>query len=125
MSRKGRVVSSKSVSKTELKYFGRNLKLLLIKLFDQLIVMGDDLKIREIDASRRRQYRRISSILVHPGYDHYAHVPKDDIALIAVASPFVLTPTFSPANVTNSTASHNELCRIGKWKNREQSHSFR
>lgn len=79
--------------------------------------MGDDAKVQEYDASPSRQYRHISRIVVHQGYDYYAYIPKDDITLLMLAEPFVLTSTFSPVNVTNATAVDNESCRIGKWKN--------
>lgn len=123
MSRGGRVVSTKSVSWAKLKYFERNLR--LIKLFVQLIVMGDDLKVKKRNASPSRQYRPISRISVHQGYDHNRYIPKDDIAVIVVATPFLLTATFSPVNVTNITAVDNESCSVGKWKTWNQSHSIR
>lgn len=84
--------------------------------------MGDDLKIKRSAASARRQCRDISKIVVHKRFSYSSGIPTNDIAIIKVAKPFFLTETFSPVNVSKSRAVDNEPCRVGKWKNRKQSH---
>lgn len=78
--------------------------------------MGDDLKVEWGAASASRQYRNISKIVVHEGYSISNNIPKNDIALIILAEPFVPTNTFSPVDVTSDKFVDNESCRIGKKK---------
>lgn len=49
---------------------------------------------------------------MHEEYDAYYHT--NDIALIILDRPFLLTPTFRPVNVTEIRAVENEQCRTGK-----------
>lgn len=96
----------------------------LIKIFVQFIIIGDDLKVKETDASPSRQYRNISRISMHERYDDNSRNFHDDIALIVVATPFVLTEAFRPVKVTNVAPVVNELCRVGKLKNRKRRISY-
>lgn len=61
----------------------------------------------------RRQTRTIKKIVVHKEYD--ADRPRNDIALIVLEKPFMISRTFEPVNVTKSGPVDNESCRVGKW----------
>lgn len=84
----------------------------------QLTVVGDDLKSSEGGASYHRQTRNVRRYIVHEDYDA-SH--SNDIALIILDKPFLLTPTFSPVNVTENRTVDNEPCRTGKKKSQSYS----
>lgn len=84
--------------------------------------MGDDLKVEVNEASSSRQYRDILKLSVNERFEYFDSTPKNDIALIVVATPFVLSNTFRPVNVTNAVAVENESCRTGKLRIRKQLH---
>lgn len=80
--------------------------------------MGDDLRIANYDAIPTRQYRRVNKIVMHGRYN--PETQQNDIALITVETPFLITNTFSPVNITDVAPVDNEPCRVGmKLKNRK------
>lgn len=70
------------------------------------MVVGNDLKVSWADGSPNRQNRKIKKIVRHEAYV--------DIALIILETPFFLSTTFKPVNVTNVAPIDNEPCRVGK-----------
>lgn len=76
-----------------------------------------------LKANPHRQFRNVTTFVVHKEYNATLH--KNDIALILLEKPFLLTATFGPVNVTDVAPVENEPCRTGKFMLKSYIHSMR
>lgn len=76
------------------------------------MVVGDDVELATDSRNTRRQLRNVAKIVRHKYHD--PDFQSNNIALLILANPFVLTPTFGPVNVTDVAPVDNEPCRVGK-----------
>lgn len=74
--------------------------------------MGDDLTIKKVGGSSKRQVRNVRHIFMHPKYDPYT--AANDIAVLKVV-PFVQTKTLSPASLGVETPLEGEKCLLAGW----------
>lgn len=75
--------------------------------------MGDDLSVSAWSPSENRQIRLITHIFAHPNYSIYNFA--NDIAVLRLISPFMITNTFEPVRRTARTPLDNMKCTVAGW----------
>lgn len=74
--------------------------------------MGDDISIGSVKGPKR-QIRIASHIFVHTNYN--IATMKNDIGVVRLSKPFVLTDTFQPITYGTIATEPNKLCSVSGW----------